>query len=227
MDALGVLISVMVITIKLWIYTIPQPAIAWYSDQQILNMRPTSTVCVAAHLIPGTKATWFQVDAVYLDGNMVIEARTLFNTPAAWRGVVVAERLVLREDVPPSDVAVVQYSEDYRIHLTTISINLYLRYQLNLPAEEPVDLWRIDKVLDECRPGDSWATLAKLAICRSEAKSLTIGECQNENEVWVWKHAISQVLCAYYEFRPLGAKGESWTIDYSYREGRRHRKNIT
>jgi hypothetical protein len=103
MDALGALISVTVITIKLWIYTIPQPAIAWYSDQQISNMRPMSTICAAAYLILGTKATWFQVD-----GNMVIKARTLFNTPAAWCGVVVAERLVLREDVPPSDMAVVQ-----------------------------------------------------------------------------------------------------------------------
>jgi hypothetical protein len=74
---------------------------------------PMLTICVTAHRIIGTKATWFQIDAVHLNvGETYIRPGMRVLAPAAWNGTATTRRLLYRDDVETSDVKVLEICFD-------------------------------------------------------------------------------------------------------------------
>lgn len=52
----------------------------------------------------------------------------------------------------------------------------YLRLQLGLPHDKPVDLWALEEPPYGQKPNQSYANLIKLAIMGSPTRTLTLGE---------------------------------------------------
>ncbi|KAJ7739525.1 hypothetical protein B0H16DRAFT_1758689 [Mycena metata] len=93
----------------------------------IVQSAPQSLVfpCIAyaaAHLIVGSVATWYQIDALYLPEREVIGPGTDVVAPAAWRGSVKVESIAVVPGVQGADVTV------FRGH-TASGETVFLRFQ--------------------------------------------------------------------------------------------------
>ncbi|KAJ6579174.1 hypothetical protein DFH09DRAFT_913535 [Mycena vulgaris] len=115
----------------------------------------------------------------------------------------------------------------------------YLRRQLDIPPDIPVDLLCIEEPTDGERPPQHLTTLLKLAIYGSKEKMLTVRDIYQalvDRFAWFknnecdakWKDAVRMTLSLYLQFVRVqrttrdGSKGY-WTLDLSRGEGRKDR----
>ncbi|KAJ6570046.1 hypothetical protein DFH09DRAFT_838052, partial [Mycena vulgaris] len=108
----------------------------------------------------------------------------------------------------------------------------YLRQQLNLPPNAPVNLWSVPESAGGEKPSIPLPMLIKLAIYGSEKKRLTLQEIYMElasrfkwfnehNQDQAWKNSIRHNLSLHKVFRSIQrpvtepGKGSYWELDIS------------